>query len=468
MASVFKKDGGYTIQVCVNGKKRKIGGFPNKRQAERLGEKLELLKVWRATGSDTPELAAWRADLEVNAPEMWDRLVDFGLLPKRTVRKTIQDLINALDQDVKHLGTWTHLKNTLRHLIRRFGADRHADSITPEEAYAFVEWYRKAPLNTRCGEGKPYSPFKINRDIGIFKQLWNHGIRLGFVEKNPFANIRGGASGTAENKTYVPVSTVLEVIEAAPSLKWKTIIALGRFAGCRGACDLCLLTWDDVHWSSANDPGFIILRGKTRPGTIPLAPVLEALLRQLFDQAAPGTVRVFPEFREGMNTHTVTKQAFDRCGYANVKKPWYSLRASFCNDVLESGVDLKTYQAICRHSTRTAMESYQQYHDGRLESTRETLANCGLMRAQNREQSPAQKEGQTCGHTAGQKREKVCLSPQKKTLSRLFGEKCLQKKWARQDSNLGPPPYQGLGPTLALVCIFGCGFSSFESLFYDV
>ncbi len=119
------------------------------------------------------------------------------------------------------------------------------------------------------------------------------------------------------------------------------------------------------------------LEGKTT-GNVPLHPVLENLLRDWFDRAPEGVEKVFPEVNKISNINTNIKKSIRRAGYEVWKNPWYSLRTSFCNDVLESGVDLITYQHVCRHSMNTALKYYQKYHNGREKKAVEMLKNSPL------------------------------------------------------------------------------------------
>lgn len=99
----------------------------------------------------------------------------------------------------------------------------------------------------------------------------------------------------------------------------------------------------------------------------------------MFEDAPEGAERIFPEISAGGNLCVMVGKYFKYAGYPNVQRPWYSLRASFCNDVLASGVDLKDYQSICRHSLRVALESYQKFHSGRLASSAKALSKCDFM-----------------------------------------------------------------------------------------
>lgn len=402
MASIFKwKNATYIVQFALDGKRPKLYGFTNRRQAEQLGDKIEQLKAARLSGIEPPELTLWIGKLENDSPELYERLYDLGLLPRRVVRPTIKTILDLTEKryEKRKERTLARIHNTLIHLPTYFGADKPVDEITTDDAVAFLAWYRTAPLNRRHKVAEPYSRCTVNRDITTFKSVFSWAVKLGVIRFNPFAVLQSGASSREDNKDYISVEIAMEIIEKTCSLKWKTILALGRFAGCRGACDLCLLNWSDVQWSSPEEPGSIILRGKTRPGMIPLAPVLESLLGQLFEQVPEGVDRVFPEFSINGNTSMMTRKYFCQAGYPSIQRPWYSLRTSFCNDILSSGIDLKDYQSICRHSLKVALESYQKFHAGRVAKALHQLSNCAFMSCSLKEQtstSPEPRKESSC------------------------------------------------------------------------
>lgn len=390
MASVYRQAGKWVVQLSIKGERVRFLGL-SKKLADQLAAKLEWLKGCARSGHNPPELFEWCESVAAQNPELFKRLRSSGLGVDVQPPLTLKRLMKLYEDSYDCPATWTRTYNSLRHLIAHFGEEKLAKEITAVEAAEFVRWYKKAPLNRKTSVAKPYSPFKVNRDIGIFKGLFNFALKMGLLTFNPFSAVQGGSSACSENKTYISTEDTLRIINAAGSLKWKTIIALGRFAGCRGACDLKLMTWADVHWSDAESLGRVILRGKTKPGAVPMAPVLENLLRQLFDQAPEGESRVFPSFNAGTSTSVMVGRCFEAAGIVGVPRPWYSLRTSFCNDVLQSGVDLKTYQAVCRHSSRVALESYQQFHDGRLENAAEVLEKTCLMNQRNTENLVANK-----------------------------------------------------------------------------
>jgi len=57
---------------------------------------------------------------------------------------------------------------------------------------------------------------------------------------------------------------------------------------------------------------------------------------------------------------------------------WYSLGDSFCIDVMDLGLDPKTYSHICRHSLQTALKYYQKYTEHREHVACKSMENSPL------------------------------------------------------------------------------------------
>lgn len=387
MASLDRKNGSFIVLISLNGKQKKIyTGLKDRREADRLADKVQRLADSRRNGLNLTEsgLADWVNELESGNSKIYEKLVSLGLLGQKARPVTVGDICREYLKRAakKKERTQTKYEMTVARLCDYFGENKPAAEITSDDASQFDEWFRTAPLNKRGKKAKPYSEYTANREMRNVKSVFAYAKKLGRIPLDPFASVQSGACGDTENKTYVPAEIVLEVIQAETTpLKWKVILALGRFAGCRGACDLCLLTWDDVIFSDYGKQGKITLRGKTKPGTIPLSPVLENLLREWQGEAILRGVdsqKVFPEINENSNVSVMTKKSILKAGKDLWENPWYSLRESFCNDVLKHIKDVKTYEFYCRHSIKTALQYYQKVTEHRESEGAENLKESPL------------------------------------------------------------------------------------------
>ena len=89
---------------------------------------------------------------------------------------------------------------------------------------------------------------------------------------------------------------------------------------------------------------------------------LETALRELYDNAQEGALKVFTA---RANSGKTIKDQFVR-NKVDIKTP-YNLRRSYCRDLMEGGVDPKTYEYYCGHSLAVALKHYQSWDELRAQ-----------------------------------------------------------------------------------------------------
>jgi integrase len=191
-------------------------------------------------------------------------------------------------------------------------------------------------------------PTTIHKRLGHARAMLEDAERLGHVTTNPWRHVRHSSGDPSERRTYVPVAAVQRVIEAAPNVWWRLLIALARHAGCRIPSEAFSLTWGDVDWSRSR----IVIRSPKgeRSGkglrTIPLFPCLRPILEEALEAADPDEIHVFPaHFRhraggpmgfDGANLRTTLAQIVRRAGLEPWPRIWHALRASLESDLAHS------------------------------------------------------------------------------------------------------------------------------------
>ena len=192
-----------------------------------------------------------------------------------------------------------------------------------------------------------------------------------WVDSNPFEGLEGGNTVNQSRWEYIPREATLEVMANCTNLEIRARIGLMRFAGCRGESEFKCLEWnaDWIRWSEDGKPGTVRLhRTKTEnSGTytdtiLPMEKELEKALRDLYDSVPAGTVKVFtPRANPGV----MVKKQFRRNGFEI--KNTYNLRKSFCRDLMEAGLDWKSYEYYSGHSLQVAMKHYQSWDELRAQ-----------------------------------------------------------------------------------------------------
>lgn len=296
MASIFKRPSGtYVVEIyLVPDKKTKIGlSTKSQREAMRTADRVQSLLDSKRTGVDTGENTAWLMKLAVDSPKLYNKLVRLNLAVRRAGETMLRQLVEMYcarsNAKAKTVEKYQHLAENLYDF---FGEDTNIKSLQPCDADRFMAWLRTPAANKRLGT--PYAISTINRRITHLKTLFSAAVRWELLEKNPFRNLRGGACVNTEKWEYVPQEKVLEVLEKCVSPKWAAIVALGRFAGARGASELHNLRWEAVGEKT------IMLKADKKDGTpdkirtIPLSSPLKATLQKWRDASAETSGKVFP------------------------------------------------------------------------------------------------------------------------------------------------------------------------------
>ena len=357
----LNKRGKYRIRFTLDGKEREMQlSTADEKTAQTICNMVERLVEQKQTGEPNRLLSNWLKDIP---DDLRQRLERAGLVEPKPKPKTIRDIIDRFKdrKDVEPATLLTYDKIS-SNLTEFFGSDCLLESIDTEQAARFYDWLKKR-----------YAEATAKRRINLTKQFFMEAVRLDWIIKNPFRFCKGGDVVNKEKWQYFPVDVISKALDEITNKEHRAQIALMRFAGVRGASELYQMDWtpETIRWSSGSGTGSItILADKTKKHegkdsrNIPLNPVLESCLRDLFDSANEGQLKMFPKMRKTSNPGNWIKKAFRLVGI-NIGQV-YNLRRSYCCDVMEAvGQDAKAYEALTGHSFQMGLKHYQQYHRAR-------------------------------------------------------------------------------------------------------
>lgn len=371
MASIAKrKNGAYTILFYWDKPYQTKIHTPvkNRREAERIADKIQSVVNSRKTGTTNDETEFWLARLRDADVKMYQALAKIGLVepPKRahSVRNLVEEYLaqSTVSEDTKN--KYRTAAETVYGII---GAETAVSSITVEMANRLVSDLRTKPLNRRSKVPQVYAPAQVNRLIVRVKTFFIFAEKIGWIVKSPFRFSKGGACVNPEKWQYVPKSDFQQVLDHTTNAKWKAIMVLGRYAGCRGASELHNLTWDRID----DENMFITFHATKKEGrddverTVPIHSEVLEILKSWHTKSGNDSPRVFPGMGKKDNLGTMIAKYIQHAGLDPWLEPWYNLRRSFCSDVMESGVEPKMYEEICGHSFATGMKHYQILHPER-------------------------------------------------------------------------------------------------------
>ncbi|MBQ4142836.1 MAG: tyrosine-type recombinase/integrase [Thermoguttaceae bacterium] len=386
MASVSKrKNGKYTVIFYWN-KPYPIKIYlstKNRREAERAADNIQSLVDSARNGTVNAENDYWLAKLREGDVELHSKLVKLGLAKNLDSPKTLKELVDLfILQNDKKPSTVKAYAQVATVLYQIFGESRKVDSISTEDASRFLSDLKTIPLNQRSKTPQVYSQATISKTVVKTKSFFNFAEQIGWVEKSPFRFLKSGSQVNQEKWQYVPRETVSGILGKMKNPKWKAILALGRFAGCRGSSEMFNLTWDMIDFENQTLTFYAIKKEAYSDvrRTVPMNKLLCLILRELkHSQESNPTKHLFPGMRYNDNIGTMTEKYIIQAELTPWPEPWYNLRRSFCSDVMEAGVDPKVYEEICGHRFETGMKHYQILHPDRkrkgIDRVREVMDN---------------------------------------------------------------------------------------------
>ena len=373
-----KKRNTHRVTFVIDGAQRSLYV---RTQAERNSVKLHIKRLLssRRTGAPNVESEEWAAMLPRNS-NIREFLVKWGLLADNSDNeRTLQDLFDHFQSHGVKGSTLETYNHAFDNLFDFFGADKRLRDITPKDATDF-ELYLRTAARRMNGQneneltGSGLAKATVKKRIQRVKQFFKEARRLRWISgDNPFDAVKGGNISNPDRWLYIPKEIVLDVMSRTPNLEIRALIALCRFAGARGKSEFNLLTWspDWIQWSADDKQGTVRLHRTKTEGSgfkdtiIPMVPELEAALRDLFDAAATGSVRVFTP---RSNPGKVIKDQFTQNGI-DIITP-YNLRKSYCRDLMEQGLDPKEYEYYSGHSLAVGLKYYQSWDELRAEKSR--------------------------------------------------------------------------------------------------
>lgn len=310
---------------------------------------IEELITAPATGHQPrPATRIWLNELP---DDLYARLVEYDLAAPR-LRYQLATVIAefcASRQDVK-ASTRASWKQAHDALISHFGKDHDLAKIHAGDA---DDWRQKQI-------GAKLRDATIRKRTRAVNTLMAWAIRRKYITENPFAHLPA-ASIEGRDKPYVPAADAWAVIEALPSVSWKLLVALGRFAGLRVPSEALALRWEHIDFAAGKMtvpvPKLAHIAGKgTR--VVPLFTAIQPLMLEAFAAAEPGqqAVLALPACASAY-LRKIVENAARRAGV----KPWrctfHALRAS-CETDLAARHPVHLVASWIGHDLRIAQRHY--------------------------------------------------------------------------------------------------------------
>lgn len=342
--------------MAPNGKRQTIRlGKASMPDARDFCRRVESLLSSRALGRPPDlETSLWLAAVDRTIQR---RLGAVGLSTAQTV-VTLGELLQSYPDDVKP-STASQVELTQRNLKDFWGPDKHLASITHGDARRFRAWLTQFGAQNR----KPLARATVSRRCRRAKQYFAFALRHRWIPENPFEGVKTGAEVNRARDFVVSREITQKVLDKAPDLQFKAIVALVRFCGLRCPSEVVPLRWEQIQWDhrtlAIESPKTEHHDGQDRR-TAPIFPEAMTHLQALWDQAERGQPLVFPSYQ--VSGTALSKRLGRACKLAGVsqwKKPWQNIRASCETELLEK-YPIHVVAAWLGHSPAIALRHYTQ------------------------------------------------------------------------------------------------------------
>lgn len=279
-------------------------------------------------------------------------------------------------RDVKG-GTQVFYGHTKRNLLKFFGTTKPLQAFTVGDAEDFAR-FLMTEAGARKGRTKRgLSKATVARRFGLARSFFRSALKHELISSNPFegADVSTTVRGNKARQRFVGRDEIQRIIEKCPDAEWRLLVALARFGGLRIPSEALSLRWCDIDWERER---ITVWSPKTEhhegheSRQVPLFAELAEPLREVFEQAKPGSEYVISKHRsQAMKTETGWKavnlrtqflKIIRRAGLDAWPKPWQNLRATRATELAEI-FPSHVAAAWLGHSEAVADEHYRQVTD---------------------------------------------------------------------------------------------------------
>jgi integrase len=324
MASVISDPNGHRrVQwMGAGGKRQQIRlGQLDKRTAERIKFKIESLVSAVATGILVDdETRAWVDGL---GDQFHQRLASVGLVKPRQHG----DLKNFFEQFIASKSacsdnTRRNIDQSRRWFFKHFSENTHLRAVTKADADAFHSFF-KASLT---------SSNSVNTIIKKVKQAFGEAVDRDLIPVNPFRHIKSPIRSNPERMEFVLAEWTQPILDACPTVEWKVIFVMARYAGVRVPSELQNFIWGDILW----DQDRIRIRDakRSRPGKpvirlVPMFPEIKPVLAEAYELADEGSVQVYPHANSSSaNLRTQMHRIIKKAGLTPWQRTFQNMRST--------------------------------------------------------------------------------------------------------------------------------------------
>ncbi len=356
-------------QIRIDGRTRtiRLRGVTARAKAQFLQFLYRLRAARRMNSEPDPLTLQWLGSLP---DDMHAKIANLGLVEPRVgvPAPKVPTLRAWIDRRVAARTDWkpatrASVKSTGDLLVLFFGPNSRLDEITPLLALEWVAWLRSTPYRRHLQKTDGYrSRATIQSQTRNAKALFAAALAGKLIDTNPFAGFKSG-SVAAARPVYVTGAQTASLIEACPSVGWRTLIGLARYGGLRVPSESHILTWADVDWGrgrlNVRSPKTAHWEGH-EARAVPMTAALRRLLDDAYEAAQDGQICVLTLSRN--NLRRMIGQIVTRAGVDAFGRPFCTLRQS-CETEWSEQFPQHAVSAWMGHSEKVSRDHYLMIPD---------------------------------------------------------------------------------------------------------
>jgi integrase len=231
------------------------------------------------------------------------------------------------------------------------------------------------------------SHMTANNVLNHLHIIFNKAIDWGYLIKNPSQKVLK-LKVTKIEKPFLTGEELRRLLNDVEG-KYKVMVALGGLAGARLG-EVLGFQWQDINFDTneisfrRQNSRFGIfddLKSKTSHATLPMLQALVEILKKWKEQC-PSKIWLFPGENKGVEFYYTISSHFTIFFKKNPnysaqfpnKIHFHSLKHSFPSLLIDKGVEPKTVQTLCRHSTLSmTMDLYGHLYPNKLKETMNSI-----------------------------------------------------------------------------------------------
>ena len=231
------------------------------------------------------------------------------------------------------------LIGSLTKLTEKFGQGKDVLSFTRGDALDYQSWVALQKVSAA-----------YQRTLQRYaKQLFAFAVDHEWILSNPFIKLKS-SSLAAENRHYVNEIDSEALINACPTIGWKVLIGLARYAGIRIPSEIPD-SWNSIDWENRT---ITILAKKTKVRVCPIIPELFKILEEAY--ALKSTDKMVE-----ISTCNLRRQfpkIIEKAGLAAWQDLFQTLRRSCATHLISDGFSQHNVAQWLGHSVKVSNEHY--------------------------------------------------------------------------------------------------------------